>query len=103
MYVHGWNDVTITDSILQSDQAHGLRLELGSGIDVRTTTITGTGNNEARGVIIGTNLADTYVHPSVSVTGFVTEVEFYSGNLGDGDDVAYCALETSPPAGCDLP
>jgi parallel beta-helix repeat protein len=103
MYVHGWNDVTITDSTLQSDQAHGLRVEYGSGIDVRTTTITGTGNNDARGVIIGNNLADTYVHPSVSVTGFATEVEFYSGSLDDGDHVAYCALESSPPAGCDPP
>jgi parallel beta-helix repeat protein len=103
IYLHGWNDVRIADSALQSDEAHGLRIEDGSGIDVRTTTITGTPKSDSTGVIIGNNLADTYVHPSVSVTGFSTEVAFYSGSLDDGDDVAYCALESSPPTGCDPP
>jgi hypothetical protein len=60
-----------------------------------------TGKDDPQGVIIGNSLADTYAHPSVAVTGYTTEVYFYSGSLNDADDVAYCPLESPVPAGCD--
>jgi hypothetical protein len=49
-------------------------------------------------------LSEVYIQPTVNVTGFDTEVGFTAPQgLDDGDDVAYCALETTPPAGCDAP
>jgi hypothetical protein len=99
MYIRHWDDVVVEDSTLVGGNVVGLRIENGTGIDVRRTTVTGKSN--PLGVVIGVGLADTYVHPSVAVTGYANEVAFYAGSLNDGDDVAYCPLESPVPVACD--
>ena len=49
-------------------------------------------------------MANVIVQPTTTVSGYDSEYLFEAPlALNDGDDIAYCADESPPPAGCDPP
>jgi hypothetical protein len=67
-----------------AEHGHRLRIE---DIDVKA------GEGDV-GMWFGYGLSEVYVQATADFDNFTTETQFDDGSLNDGDDVAYCSLET---------
>ena len=106
--------VRISDSDLEGGWQYGIRLSETTDVVVERTTIrssyeAGAGDtgiffdrflgNPADGTFDA--MGDVYVRASTSLSGFDHAVAFEQPLAhADGDDIAYCAEEPSPPPGC---
>jgi hypothetical protein len=106
-------NVSISDSSIEGGSRYGIAISESSHVLVETTTITSSQPPGAGDVGIFFNrfggpptnpsddMRDIYVHTSTLVEGFDVEARFEAPLAPNaGNDVAYCAFETSPPAGC---
>ena len=106
--------VTITDSDLEGGGQFGIRLTETNDVVIQRTAIRSTlqpGDGDI-GVFFERfkdnpafhpfdDMSDVYVLPSTTIEGFDAAIAFEAPlDHDDGDDIAYCAEETSPLPGC---
>lgn len=103
----GIDDVEIINSWLFGSQ-YGVEITQSNDVVVRDTTVISDLAASESGVYFNYEndffpLSNVFVETTTAVSGFNSEA-YWSGSgtgLNDGDSVAYCKDEASPPLGCD--